>query len=294
MSCPRANAAKNAEFARNDTDFWFARLRRSTLFWCDIDRRQRLMDIAFYWRTVRLFAKLLQGLWISATVFARDDSVRRHAVARKWSRDLLHLAGIEVRAIGFPADAERPVTLVANHISWADIFALNSQRACHFIAKAELRQWPIAGRMLANAGTVFIDRSDRKDTHRLKAVVHDLLAAGETVAVFPEGTTSDGRDVLKFHASLLEPIVASEGEVWVVAVRYFHAPRSKGVSAEVRTDAAAYIDDLSLLDSLRAIHRAEPVVVEVRFVEAITCAGLTRREVAQRAEAAIRAVVRAN
>jgi len=294
VSNPKANVAKNAEFARNDTEISRARLRSSTLFWCNVDRRQPLMDIAFYWRTVRLFAKLLQGLWISATVFARDDSVRRHAVARKWSRDLLHLAGIEVRAIGFPADAERPVTLVANHISWADIFALNSQRACHFIAKAELRQWPIAGRMLANAGTVFIDRNDRKDTHRLKAVVHDLLASGETVAVFPEGTTSDGRDVLKFHASLLEPIVASEGEVWVVAVRYFHVPRSKGVIAEARTDAAAYIDDLSLMDSLRAIHRAEPVTVEVRFVEAIACAGLTRREVAQRAETAIRAIVRAD
>lgn len=257
----------------------------------EVDRRQKLMDIAFYWRTARLFAKLLQGVWISATVFARGDAARRHAVARKWSRDLLHLAGIEIRAVGFPADAERPVTLVANHVSWADIFALNSQRACHFIAKAELRDWPIAGRMITNAGTVFIDRSDRKETHRLKAVVHDLLASGETVAVFPEGTTSDGSDVMKFHASLLEPIVASEGEVWVVAVRYFHVPQSKGVSAEVRTDAAAYIGDLSLMDSLRAIHRAEPVTVEVRFVEAINCAGLTRREVAQRAEAGIRAVV---
>ncbi len=250
------------------------------------------MDVRFYWRSARLFAKLTHGLWMSATTFARGDSVRRHAIIRSWSRDILTLAGIEVRAIGFPLDAERPVTLVANHTSWADIFALNTQRACHFIAKAELRRWPIAGRLLANVGTVFINRSDRKETHRLKAVVHRLLAAGETVAVFPEGTTSDGRDVLKFHASLLEPVVASQGEVWVVAVRYFHAPRSQGVSAETRTDAAAYIDEMSLMDSLRAIHRAEPVIAEVRFVEAIDCVGLTRRDVAQRAEAAIRAVVR--
>ena len=247
--------------------------------------------IAFGWRVGRLLGLLLVGLWISVTSFARADSVRRHAIVRRWSRKILHLAGVEVRAIGFPADAERPVTLVANHVSWADIFALNTQRACHFIAKAELRRWPIAGRLLANVGTIFINRSDRKETHRLKRVVHELLEAGETVAVFPEGTTSAGRDVLKFHASLLEPIVASEGEVWVVAIRYFCRDPRSSTGAEVRTDAAAYIGSMSLMESLHAIHHAEPVIAELRFVEAINCAGKTRREVAQQAEAAIRALV---
>jgi len=241
---------------------------------------------AFNWRVLRLLCKLLVGLWISATSFARADAVKRHAIIRRWSRELLHLTGIEVRAIGFPTDTERPVTLVANHVSWADIFALNSERACHFIAKAELRRWPLAGRLLANVGTIFINRSDRKETHRLGRVVHELLEKGETVAVFPEGTTSDGRGVLKFHASLLEPIVASAGEVWVVAIRYFVGP-----GGSERSQAAAYIDDMSLMQSLRAIHDARPVTVEVRFIEAIDCAGKTRREVAQHAEAAIRAVV---
>ncbi len=253
-----------------------------------------MSPVLFSWRTVRLFGKLLVGLWISVTSFARADAVKRHAIIRNWSREILQLSGIEVRAIGFPADAERPVTLVANHVSWADIFALNTQRACHFIAKAELRRWPVAGRLLSNVGTVFINRNDRKETHRLKRVVHELLDAGETVAVFPEGTTSAGRDVLKFHASLLEPIVAAEGEVWVVAIRYYCRAAKDGVVADVRTDAAAYIGQMSLLDSLRAIHRAEPVTVELRFVEAIDCRGRTRRDVAQQAEASVRTVVRAD
>ena len=251
-----------------------------------------MRNLSFAWRVLRLFLRLLFGLWMSVTSFARADSLQRHAIIRAWSRDLLHLAGVEVRAVDFPADTERPVTLVANHVSWVDIFALNTQRACHFIAKAELRRWPLAGRLLANVGTVFINRSDRKETHRLKDVVHGLLDAGETVAVFPEGTTSLGRDVLKFHASLLEPIVASEGEVWVVAIRYFRQPAAHGIVAEQRTDAAAYVDEMSLLDSLRAIHDAEPVIAEVRFIEAINCAGLSRRDVAQRAQALIGEVVR--
>ncbi|MBL8311505.1 MAG: 1-acyl-sn-glycerol-3-phosphate acyltransferase [Burkholderiales bacterium] len=250
-----------------------------------------LSRLRFGWRVLRLALKMLGALWISIHTYSRGDQVRRHAVTRAWSRELLHLAGIEVRAVGFPADTERPVTLVANHISWADIFALNTQRACHFIAKEELRRWPVVGRILANVGTIFINRSDRKDTHRLKEVVLRLMMQGETVAVFPEGTTSDGRDVLKFHASLLEPVVAAGGEVWVVAVRYFCPAPSREVHAERRTQAAAYIGDTTMLQSLHAIFAAEPVIAEVRFLEAIDCAGRTRRDVAQRAEAAIRAVV---
>jgi 1-acyl-sn-glycerol-3-phosphate acyltransferase len=226
-----------------------------------------IASIAFWWR------------------IARGDQRRQHAIIRTWSLEILRRAGVEVRPVGFPTDVDRPVTLVANHVSWADIFALNSKHACHFIAKSELRSWPLAGRLLHNVGTIFINRADRKETHRLKQVVHDLLAAGETVAVFPEGTTSDGRDVLKFHASLLEPIVASGGEVWVVAIRYFLA------SDGARTTAAAYIGDLSLLDSLREIDRVAPVIAELRFIEAIDCAGLNRRDVAQRAEALIRAAI---
>ena len=239
----------------------------------------------FVWRILRLTTQMLWGLLLSVTVFARGDAARRHAIIRSWSRELLHRAGVDVRIVGFPADADRPVTLVANHVSWSDIFALNTQHACHFIAKSELKSWPLAGRLLTNVGTIFINRNDRKDTHRLKRVVHDLLAAGETVAVFPEGTTSIGHDVLKFHASLLEPIVAAEGEVWVVAIRYFRA------SDGLRTDAAAYIGDMSLLDSLHAIHDAGGVIAELRFLEAIQCAGLNRREVALRAEALIRASI---
>ncbi len=247
-----------------------------------------MTKIAFWWRIVRLTTQLLWGLLISVTSFARGEQRHRHAVIRSWSREVLHRAGVEVRTVGFPADADKPVTLVANHVSWSDIFALNTQHACHFIAKSELKSWPLAGRLLNNVGTIFINRSDRKDTHRLKRVVHELLAAGETVAVFPEGTTSIGHNVLKFHASLLEPIVAAEGEVWVVAIRYFR------VSDGARTDAAAYIDDMSLLDSLHAIHDVGGVIAELRFLQAIQCAGLNRRDVAQRAESLIRASIQSS
>lgn len=239
----------------------------------------------FAFRLVRLILKLISGLLLSVTRYRNADADGKRRINSKWSRELLAIAGIQVRAVDFPVVANsHAVTLVANHVSWADIFALNSQRPCHFIAKAELRDWPIAGKLLDNVGTIFINRSDRKETLRLGTVVREYMAAGETVAVFPEGTTSDGRDVLKFHASLLEPVVAAEGEVWVVAIRYF-----KGTE---RTLAASYIGDMTFLDSLKLIHAAQPITAELKFVKSIACAGKTRREVAAEAEALIGEVVR--
>ncbi len=232
----------------------------------------------------RLSSKLIQGLVISQTSYRRAPPERRRQINQRWSRELLSLVDIDVRALDFPQDAERPVTLVANHVSWVDIFALNSQRACHFIAKKELRSWPLAGRLLENVGTVFIDRSSRRETQRLARVIHELMQAGETVALFPEGTTSRGDDVLKFHASLLEPVVAAKGEVWVVAIRYLDR-------YGCWTDAASYIDDMSLLDSLKNITRHGPLTVEVQFLEAIDCRGRHRREIAQRAEERVRQAI---
>jgi 1-acyl-sn-glycerol-3-phosphate acyltransferase len=234
-------------------------------------------------RLLRLTLKLLAGLLISVTRYSRAEPREKRLIVSRWSSELLAIAGIRVRAVGFPEHTERPVTLVANHVSWADIFALNSQRACHFIAKSELRDWPIAGKLLDNVGTIFINRTDRKETHRLGGVVRDLMSAGETVAVFPEGTTTTGRDVIKFHASLLEPVVAAGGEVWVVAIRYF--------AGGARSDASVYVGEMNLLQSLKRIHATAPMEVEVRFLQSIACAGKTRREVAAEAEAAIRAVV---
>jgi 1-acyl-sn-glycerol-3-phosphate acyltransferase len=240
----------------------------------------------FFLRFAHLCVKLCIGLVVSATSFRKASAIERRDINRRWSRELLRIAGVEVRAIGFPENTTRPVTLIANHISWADIFALNSVRACHFIAKSELRDWPVVGKLLDNVGTIFINRSDRKETHRLGGVVRELMHAGETVAVFPEGTTSVGNDVLKFHASLLEPVVAAQGEVWVVAIRYF-------ANGE-RTDAASYIENVSFLQSLKQVHRAYPVTAELTFLKSIECSGKTRREVASEAEALVRAAVTAN
>ena len=89
--------------------------------------------------------------------------------------------------------------IVANHVSWLDIFVLNTLQPARFIAKSELKRWPLVGRFATNAGTLFIDRARRHDTHKVNRHAAEVLAHGDVIAIFPEGTTTDGRDVLPFH-----------------------------------------------------------------------------------------------
>ena len=119
-------------------------------------------------------------------------------------------------------DGEMPanVLIVANHISWLDIFVLSSLQPARFIAKADLRRLPIAGRLIANVGTLFIERERRRDTHTVNRHTVEALTRGDVVAVFPEGTTSDGTGLLKFHSSLLQSAVDAKGHVQPIAIRY--------------------------------------------------------------------------
>ena len=141
-------------------------------------------------------------------------------------------------------DGDMPgnVLIVANHISWLDIFVLNSLQPARFIAKADLRRLPVAGRLIANVGTLFIERERRRDTHTVNRHTVEALARGDVVAVFPEGTTSDGTGLLKFHSSLLQSAVDAKGHVQPIAIRY----RTPG---DEHCAAPAYVGELSLFGS---------------------------------------------
>ena len=110
--------------------------------------------------------------------------------------------------------------IVANHISWLDIFVLLSVQPVRFVAKAELKRWPVVGPLITGAGTLYVERARRRDTHNVNRRAAEALARGDVLAIFPEGTTTDGTTLLPFHGSLLQPIVDAEGHVLPVAIRY--------------------------------------------------------------------------
>ncbi len=233
-------------------------------------------------RTVRVTVLVAEGLATTALVFPWLGMPSRRVLIRRWSRRLLRILRIEARIHGFPEGGlAGNVLVVANHVSWLDIFVLNTMQPARFVAKAELRRWPFVGRLIASAGTLFIERSRRHHTHRVNRDAAQALASGDVIAIFPEGTTTDGTTLLPFHGSLLQPIVDAEGHVQPVAIRY----RKRGGG---RNDAPAYVGETSFIESFWRVTGERAMVVELLVVAALPAAARHRRDLARDAENAIR------
>jgi len=213
---------------------------------------------------------VVAALFLLRLVFPRASPDRRRALHAWWSRKLVRIVGVGIDVEG---PAPGPGSLVAaNHVSWIDVFCVSSVRSTRFIAKSEVRDWPVAGWIAERAGTLFVRRARRRDTARINDIVHAALAQGDCVGLFPEGTTTMGDRLLKFHSSLFEPAVANQAIVHPIAIRYEHADGSI-------SRAMAY-DDLSFMQSLALILRQRNVVARVAFLDAVEVEGLARRAVA--------------
>jgi len=222
---------------------------------------------------------LIQGVLTTALVypFCRPDT--RLALRQRWSRRLLAILGIRLQVEGPPI--EPGCLLVANHISWVDIFVINALAPSAFVSKAEVRTWPLVGWLAARNDTVFLRRGSRGHAKIVNAEIAALLEAGRNVAVFPEGTTTDGSHVLHFHAALLQPAIAAGRPVQPVAISY-HAPDG------TPSRAPAYVGEVSLGQCFAAIVRAPALIARARTTEPLTTQeGTDRRSLAAHAWEAI-------
>jgi len=220
---------------------------------------------------------LAAGAAILKAVFPRASAARRRGLVGWWSAKLLRIVGVTTRVEGAPPEEG---LIAANHVSWIDIFAVSSVRPTRFIAKSEIRDWPVAGWVVERAGTIFIRRDRRRDTARINEVIHIALAEGDRVGLFPEGTTTHGDMLLKFHSSLFEPAVANGACVHPCALRYEHADGSL-------CRAMAYVGELSFMQSMALVIRQKNVRARIAFAAPIETAGRGRREVALAAQAAV-------
>ena len=242
--------------------------------------RGRLPFVPRAWRATRVTLHAAAGLTTTLIVFPFVAPQRRRALIRRWSARFLALLDVDSRVHGRLDVRRGNVLIVANHVSWLDILVLNAHGPARFVAKAELAHWPLAGRLIRGAGTIFITRERRHDTRRVNDHAARALIGGDVVAVFPEGTTTDGTVLLKFHASLLQPVVDSRGHVQPVALRYRDA---RGALST----APAYGDE-SFAASFWRVCGERGLAVEVIAPAAIPAGEAHRRELAREAEAAIR------
>jgi len=235
-------------------------------------------------RLLRLVLHLLRGLLTCAFVFPFADAPARGRHVQRWSRTLLRICRVELRSTqsAFASHA----LIVANHISWLDIFVVNALQPSRFVAKSEIRDWPLSGWLCEQAGTIFIARGRLRDVRRIYQGLVERLQAGEPVAFFPEGGTSEQGSLRPFHANLFEAAIEAQVPVQPCALQYLQPDGHLHM-------AVNYVDPITFLQSLWMIVTAESTIVaELAILKPIPVAPHAhRRELADAARSAIAAAL---
>ncbi len=232
------------------------------------------------YRLARLALHLFRGLAIAALLFPRmPESARRREMLR-WSRKLLSILSVTLREEGVPERLPQRCMLALNHISWIDIFVIDARFPATFIAKSEVRAWPLVGWLSTLVGTLYIERGKRSAARHARQAIVAELERGTLVAVCPEGTTTFGRSLEPFHAALFQPAIDAGATVQPVALRYLDP-------AGRHTDAAGYVGETSLLASVWTIVSTRRMVARLSFLAQLPAGDQTRRALAEMAEAAI-------
>ena len=226
------------------------------------------------WRLLRALWHAIAGWFTILIVFPRRNQQQRNAIVQAWAQRMLRILGIPLHVEGRPP-LEGPVLLVANHISWLDILVMHAARHCRFVAKSDVKHWPLIGTLATGGGTLYIEREKRRDAMRVVHHMRESLVAGDIVAVFPEGTTGDGGTLLPFHGNLIQAAISADAPVQPVALRF--VDRSTGAISQ----GPLYLDDDTLVGSLWRTLAGKPFVAHVRFGQPQKAQGRDRRQWAQ-------------
>ena len=240
------------------------------------------------YRISRIVIHTFIGLAIAAIVLPMLNKPHKLAIIKWWCGGLLRAFHIKISTFGtLPPANTQGVMFVANHVSWSDIHALNSLIALRFIAKSDIKSWPIFGYLVTKANTLFIDRNKRQEAGRIVQITAESLIAGDNLCFFPEGTTSDGsgiegKQVLPFKSSVLQAAIDANTRIWPVALRYVNADGS------INTQMA-YAGDTRLIDSMSQIINQKNALVELHFLAPIQATDYDRRGLTAAAYQAISA-----
>ena len=220
----------------------------------------------------RVAAHFVQASVVAGMGYPFMIPARRRLSLQRWSAQLLGMLAARLTVHGAPP-AAGPYLLASNHVSWLDIFVINAATPTRFVAKSEVRAWPLVGWLCVKAETLFIERNRPRDLARLDALVGAALREGAGMGVFLEGTTTDGREVLPFRGSLLRPALASAAPVYPVAIRYL---RSDGA---ICTEAA-YDGDKSAFDTLKGMLTQREFHAHVYFLPPVMAGDTPRKMLA--------------
>jgi 1-acyl-sn-glycerol-3-phosphate acyltransferase len=228
-------------------------------------------------RLSRVAVHLALGLLLVELLYPLLRRNAKMAIRASWCQHMLSLLGVRLRVSGpLPFGCH---LIASNHVSWLDVLAIGAMFPSWFVSKAQIRAWPLAGGIAAANETLFLRRRSARAAYRMNAEIRARLGSGQSVVVFPEGTTTDGSRVLPFYPALFQPAVDGGHRVLPMAVCYRDP-------AGNRVAGAAYIDDEPLWKSLRVVLDAPGIEAHLLLDDALTAAG-SRRELAARACSAV-------
>jgi 1-acyl-sn-glycerol-3-phosphate acyltransferase len=241
-----------------------------------------LQHISACLRLSRVAFHLAWGSVQTGLVFPFASIERRDQMKQGWSRKLLHLLNIEIDSADPALNDLNGGLLVANHVSFVDIFVINALLPSGFVAKNDVATWPLIGWLSRRNETVFIERGSRKAAHQTQIHMVEILRQGRRLTLFPEGTTTLGTSVLPFHGALFQSAVDAGVAVHALVIRYVDA---NGTTST----APAYIGETSLFECLLKTLGSGGVRARLQLAESFLPPLAERRHLAHRSHQAIAA-----
>ncbi|MFD3591549.1 lysophospholipid acyltransferase family protein [Nocardia sp. NPDC058640] len=243
--------------------------------------------------TATMIARLagIAGLVLSfPIVTVATPKARREQVQRRYARAALSCLGMRLRIIdnrtpaqtsdeGF-ADTGSPVMIVAGHIGWADVVALAAVQPVSFVARADMVQWPLLGKLAQLTRVIPIERARLRELPGVVGQVAERLASGNRIVVFPEGTTWCGRAYGSMRPAMFQAAIDTVTPVQPVRLRYLD---SDGMPCTV----PGFVGNDTFADSAKRVLRSKGMVAEI-VLEPLEHPGLDRRDLARRCETAVR------
>ncbi len=218
------------------------------------------LDMTFsrFLTVLQIITHVFKGCFILLLVFPWLKAEQRHQSIRKWCKQLLGIFKMHLSVVGAEQIEDAHYLMAANHISWIDIHVINAFKPHYFVAKAEVASWPIFGWMAKQLGTLFIERSKASS---IRKMVPELAAqlGQKAICIFPEGTSTDGRQVAPFKPNLFEAAIVANAPVYTLAIQYFELQTGK------KTTAPAFIGEMGLLDSIWKLICSPPICAEIRI-----------------------------
>lgn len=231
-------------------------------------------------RIARLAGHLIEGLAIAWLRYPSMSVAQQRSTMRKWSAKLLSILSVAIPTEDKHHKLPERCVIVSNHVSWIDIFVLTANYPAVFVAKSEIRRWPLIGGLCERAGTLFIERGRSSSARRTNSTIAQSIKDGTLVGIYPEGTTTDGRSLAHFHAALFQPAIDSSAVIQPIMLRYTD-------KTGIYCAAPNFVGETSFFQSLWRITAAQHIVADLQFLTPLASTGHERRALANAAHAAI-------